>query len=238
MNSLLEGSTLSGAVGLLALALIPVALVTLTSFAKISVVFSALRNALGAPDVPSATVITALALALSVYVMAPVFEKAQLASASSVLQGGARSPEGALRQTPARSGLDVLLAGGPARFDLGALLAGVSEPLRGFLARNAGQSETKLLVDLAKERGEVATGEDLRVLWASFAITELKRAFQLGFFVFLPFLILDLVVAQILLALGMHGLTPSSVALPFKLLLFVSVDGFMLVSRALILGYA
>ncbi len=207
MNALLDGSTLSGALGLVALALIPVALVTLTSFAKISVVFSALRNALGAPDVPSATVITALSLALSVYVMAPVFEPAQL-------------PKGAQGA------------------DLSALFTSVTEPLRGFLARNAGEAETQLLVDLAKERGELAARDDLRVLWASFAITELKRAFQLGFFVFLPFLILDLVIAQILLALGMHGLTPSAVALPFKLLLFVSVDGFLLVSRALILGYA
>lgn len=213
MSPLLEGSTLSGALGLVALALVPVALVTLTSFAKISVVFSALRNALGAPDVPSATVITALALALSVYVMAPVVESAQLGKAPA--PGAHAEP----------------------RADLGTLFASIGEPLRGFLKRNAGQSETKLFVDLAKERGEVASADDLRVLWASFAITELKRAFQLGFFVFLPFLILDLVVAQILLALGMHGLTPSSVALPFKLLLFVSVDGFMLVSRALILGY-
>lgn len=221
MNSLLEGSTLSGALGLVALALVPVALVTLTSFAKISVVFSALRNALGAPDVPSATVITALALSLSVYVMAPVVEKAQLG-----------------KGPPVPGSHTDLRAGVGASTDLSTLFASIAEPLRGFLARNAGPSETKLLMELAKERGEVASADDLRVLWASFAITELKRAFQLGFFVFLPFLILDLVVAQILLALGMHGLTPSSVALPFKLLLFVSVDGFMLVSRALILGYA
>ncbi|MFT3923589.1 MAG: flagellar type III secretion system pore protein FliP [Myxococcales bacterium] len=207
MNSLLEAGSLSGALGLVALALIPVALVTLTSFAKISVVFSALRNALGTPDVPSGTVITALALALSVYVMAPVVERIEV---------------------------DKLTA----QSDLSALFARASEPLRSFLARNAGERETKLFVDLAKERGEVATASDLRVLWASFAITELKRAFQLGFFVFLPFLVLDLVVAQILLTLGMNGLTPSAVALPFKLLLFVSVDGFLLVSRALILGYA
>jgi type III secretion protein R len=209
MKELLEGPALGGAVGLAALAVLPIALVTLTSFAKITVVFSALRNAIGAPDVPSSTVVSALALALSVHVMAPVVER--------VAQVGS----------------------GPAKLaELPALIAGVKEPVRAFLARNAGKAETALFVDLARERGEQVSQDDFRVIWPSFAITELKRALQLGFFVFLPFLVLDLVVAQILLALGMHGLTPSAVALPFKLLLFVSVDGFLLVSRALVLGYA
>jgi type III secretion protein R len=209
MNALFEGSALSSAVGLVALALLPLALITVTSFAKMSVVFSALRNALGTPDVPSASVIMALSLALSVYVMAPLAEKVSLPAST-----------------------------GPSAAAVGPWLAGVAEPLRGFLARNAGSAETKLFVDLAVQRGEQASADEFRVLWASFAITELKRAFQLGFFVFLPFLVLDLVVAQVLLALGMHGLSPTAVALPFKLLLFVSVDGFVLLSRALILGYA
>jgi type III secretion protein R len=207
---LFGGSSLSAALGLLALALVPLALVTLTSFAKIAVVFSALRNALGAPDVPSASVITALALALTVFVMAPVTDsisaklaQAQVSSASlPVVLGAAR------------------------------------EPLAAFLSKNAGKAETELFVSLARERGESAQPSDLRVAWASFAITELKRAFQLGFFVFLPFLVLDFVIANVLLALGLHGLTPSAVALPFKLLLFVAVDGLLLLSRALILGYA
>lgn len=209
MNQLFEGTSLSAAVGLLALALVPLSLMTLTAFAKIAVVFSALRNALGAPDVPSSSIITALALALSVYVMAPVAEQV-----TARLPAGARAPS-----------------------DVGALITAAREPLLGFLARNAGAREKELLVELARERGSEASEGDFSVLWASFAITELKRAFQLGFFMFLPFLVLDLVVAHVLLALGMHGLTPSAVALPFKLILFVSVDGFLLVSRALILGY-
>ncbi len=207
MNSLLEGPSLASALGLMALALIPLALVTLTSFAKISVVFSALRNALGAQDIPSSSILTALSFALSLFVMAPILDHITLKSA----------PNAAL--------------------DMAAMVESVREPMRSFLVRNAGKGETELFVSLSKERGESLDATDFRVLWASFAITELKRAFQLAFFVFLPFLILDLVVAQLLLALGLHGLTPSAVALPFKLLLFVSADGFALISRALVLGY-
>ncbi len=207
MNDLLSGSSASAALLLAALALLPLALVTLTSFAKIAVVLSALRNALGAPDVPSGAVVTALALALSVYVMAPVFERAEAGAVRAEAQGVA------------------------------ALLGAVREPLRGFLAKHAGAEEKAMFVDLAKEQGRAQQPGDLAVLWPSFALSEMKRAFQLGFYLYLPFLVLDLVVAQVLLALGISGLDPQRVALPFKLLLFVSVNGFVLLARALVLAY-
>ncbi|MET0344309.1 MAG: flagellar type III secretion system pore protein FliP [Polyangiales bacterium] len=207
--SAIGAGSLSAALGVVALALVPLALVTLTSFAKISVVFSALRNALGAPDVPSAAIVGALALALSVYVMAPVAEAVEAQSRA------AREPEA-----------------------IGSLLDAAREPLRGFLAAHAGEAETALLVELGARRATPARADDLSVLWASFALSELKEAFELGFFVYLPFLVLDLLVGYVLLALGVHGLSPSAVALPFKLLLFVAADGFVLVSRALLLGYA
>lgn len=207
--SALEAGSLSAALGVVALALIPLALVTLTSFAKISVVFSALRNALGAPDVPSAAIVAALALALSVYVMAPVAE------AIEAQRQLAREPE-----------------------SLAGLLEAARDPLRGFLAAHAGEAETRLLVELGADRPTPARADDLSVLWASFALSELKGAFELGFFVYLPFLVLDLLVGYVLLALGVHGLSPGAVALPFKLLLFVAADGFVMVSRALLLGYA
>jgi type III secretion protein R len=192
---------------LAALALLPLALITLTSFAKIAVVLSALRNALGAPDVPSGAVVTALALALSVYVMAPVLESAEGQASKAQDQGVA------------------------------SLLSAAREPLRTFLSRHAGDGEKSMFVELAKEQGRSAAANDLSVLWPSFALSEMKRAFQLGFYLFLPFLVLDLVVAQVLLALGVSGLDPQRVALPFKLLLFVSVNGFMLLARALVLAY-
>ncbi len=211
MNDLFAGAPLSAALGLAALALLPLLLMSITSFAKIAVVLSILKNALGASDIPSTAIVTALALALSVFVMAPVATDIQ-----------------------AR----LLAAGGSSKLSAEGVLAATSEPVRSFLVKNAGDRETQLFVDIAKEKKLTMAKTDLPVLWPSFAITELKRAFQIGFLVFLPFLVVDLIVASVLLAMGLNGLTPTAVALPFKILLFVSVDGFMLLSRALILGYA
>jgi type III secretion protein R len=207
MPDLASGSSLSAALGLVALALVPLALMTLTSFAKIAVVFSALRNALGGQDVPSSAIVTALALALSVYAMGPV--------ANAIAERTEQLP--------------------PARRDtVAGLLESAREPVRAFLSKHAGSAETKMLVELSPA---TRAADDLSVLWASFALNELKEAFQLAFFVYLPFLALDLIVANALLALGASGFTPTLVALPFKLLLFVAADGFLLVSRALLLGY-
>ncbi|MCA9582321.1 MAG: EscR/YscR/HrcR family type III secretion system export apparatus protein, partial [Myxococcales bacterium] len=116
------------------------------------------------------------------------------------------------------------------------------EPLRQFLRRNAGPRETSLFYDLAlrsrppDQRDKVAA-DDLLILLPAFLITELAEAFQIGFLVFLPFLVIDMVVANVLLALGMHMLSPTTVSLPFKLLLFVLVEGWYLLSKALVLGY-
>ncbi len=207
MPDLAGASSLSAALGLVALALVPLALMTLTSFAKIAVVFSALRNALGGQDVPSSALVTALALALSVYAMGPVV--------SAIAANTERLPA-ARRDT------------------VSGLLEAGRAPLHDFLAKHAGSAETKMLVELAPD---TRTADDLSVLWASFALNELKEAFQLAFFVYLPFLALDLIVANALLALGTSGFSPALVALPFKLMLFVAADGFLLVSRALLLGY-
>jgi type III secretion protein R len=205
---LTQATSLSAVLALVALALVPLALMTLTSFAKAAVVLAALRNALGAPDLPSGAVVTALALALSVYVMAPL---------AAEIEAG--------------------LPPGKAEPSLGTALSVAREPVRAFLVRNAGPKERAMFVELSRARGQEVRGDELSLLWASFALHELKQAFYLSFFVYLPFLVLDLVVASALLSLGLTGLTPQAVALPFKLLLFASVDGFALVSRALVLGY-
>ncbi|MDB4975052.1 MAG: Flagellar biosynthesis protein FliP [Myxococcaceae bacterium] len=210
MSGLAAGSSISAALGLVLLALVPLALMTLTSFAKIAVVFSALRNAIGASDVPSSAVVTALALALSVYAMGPV---------ADAISARAAALDPKLRDT------------------IPGLLEAAREPARAFLKRHAGAAETRMLVDLGKDQGTPRSADDLSVVWASFALTELKEAFELGFFVYLPFLVLDLLVGHALLALGVVGLSPALVALPFKLLLFVAADGFLLVTRALLLSY-
>lgn len=207
-----------------ALTLLPFLFMTTTSFVKIAVVFSILRNALGTGQVPSGTVITALAAILTLYVMAPV--GAQIAE-----EAGPAAE--AIDPSDPLADVEALTA---------AIDAGVT-PLKAFLERNAGERERALFLALARDarpddqRDDVAA-DDLLVLLPSFLITELSEAFQIGFLVFLPFLIVDLVVSNVLMSLGMHMLNPTQVSLPFKLLLFVLVDGWYLLARALIVGYS
>jgi len=208
------------------LAVVPAALVTLTSFLKISIVLSVARSALGAPQVPPNTAVTGLALVLTALVMGPVAERT-LASA---------------RPLPGEHGVDGALAA----------LARGGEPLRAFLARFARADDRATFADVARRLGaasaaaggargapaEAPPDDGFAVLAPAFVVSELRRAFVLGFLVFVPFLAVDLVVSNVLLALGLTQLSPTSVALPFKLLLFVAVDGWKLLARALALSYA
>jgi type III secretion protein R len=129
--------------------------------------------------------------------------------------------------------------------DVDRLLRAASEmkaPLADFLRRHAHAADVRLFVDLARrgrpadQRDAVRPGDPL-VLLPAFVVTELTEAFEIGFLVFLPFLVVELVVANLLLALGMHMLSPTAVSMPFKLLLFVLVDGWALLARGLVLGY-
>jgi flagellar biosynthesis protein FliP len=198
------------------LALAPAALVMLTSFLKIVVVLSIARSALGAPQVPPSTAVTGLALGLSLLVMAPVAERAAALGA----------------ERPGEAGL----AGASARLERAAA------PLREFLARFARPDDRATFLEVAQRLraggGAPPAADDLAVLTPAFVVSELRRAFTLGFVVFLPFLAVDLVVANVLLSLGLTQLSPTSAALPFKLLLFVAVDGWRLLARALALSYA
>jgi type III secretion protein R len=206
---------------LVALSLVPLLLMTATSFVKLAVVLSLIRNALGAPEVPSSAIITALAAILSAYVMAPV--AAEIAPVWA--------------QASARIDWNDPLAGESRGAVLQALGAS-KPPLAKFLARNAGQAERGLFERLARRAGAIApSAEDLTVLLPAFLITELKEAFQVGLLVLLPFVVIDLVMTSVLLSLGMSLLPPTAVALPFKLLLFVLVDGWYVLSEALIASY-
>jgi type III secretion protein R len=195
--------------------LAPVALVTLTAFLKISVVLSVLRHALGSPQLPPNTVITGLSLLLTFAVMAPVAERALSA---------ARAP------APGH-GIEASL--------LRAQRA--AEPLRVFLRRHARAEDRETFADVARRvgagGGAPASGDDFAVLAPAFVVSELRRAFTIGFLVFVPFLVVDLLVANVLLALGLTQLSPTTLALPFKLLLFVGVDGWRLLARSLALSY-
>lgn len=214
--------TASAVLTLVALSVLPLLLMTATSFVKLAVVFSLLRNALGAPDVPSGAIVTVLAAILSLYVMAPV--------ATAIAPRVTAHAEAIDLEAP--------FAGASRSALLAAFEAGKA-PLVAFLSRNAGGAERALFVRLGQRAQPLVLGEaDLLVALPAFLITELKEAFQIGLLVLLPFVVIDLVVANVLLALGMSTLAPSAVALPFKLLLFVLVDGWYVLSEALVRGYA
>lgn len=207
------------------LSLLPFLLVMSTSFVKIAVVLSIVKNAIGSPQVPPTPVVTGLALLLSLFVMAPVGQDIY-AAVEPVLYQGPGKPVGAGESQGA-----MVLA-----------LTRAREPLRAFLAKHAHERDRAMFADLARrlrrpEEGASITDSDLLVLTPAFVTSELKEAFSIGFLLFIPFLIVDVVVANVLLSLGMHMLSPPTISLPFKLLLFVLVDGWALLARGLVLGY-
>jgi type III secretion protein R len=268
------------------LALAPFVLVMLTSFVKMSVVLSILRNALGTQNVPPNQVITGLAFVLTFFVMTPVV-KQMYKDAGSIA-----GTKDMISEASVRSVFDAIGRG--------------KEPLRRFLIKHAHNEDRLLFVELARRldessqtphpQGSVAPAtpspststvppavpatttntvsasgsggaqlsslptpnasasqpappppvaeedsplskDDFQVIIPAFVTSQLKEAFQIGFLIFLPFIIIDMVVANILLAMGMSMLSPSVVSLPFKLLLFVLVDGWFLIVRGLVLSY-
>lgn len=206
------------------LTLLPAVLLSMTSFVKLSVVLSLLRNALGVGNVPSTLVISLWALLLSLHVMGPVFDQV-VARGTSFVQGSPEQVEWMHRPLSMR--------GWGAWSDFG---AAVAPPVRGFLLRHAGQRELALFRELALERSGADPG-GFAVLLPAFLITELSEALSIGFMLFLPFLVVDLLVTIVLTALGVTGLSTAVVALPFKLVLFVVADGFYVLSKALVAGY-
>jgi type III secretion protein R len=206
-------------VALALVSLLPFVFMSLTSFLKISTVLQIVRGAIGAQNVPSGTVIMALAGALSVLAMAPL--------GATIVARAAPLFDGKTLETSA------LVSG---------LMEATRDPLRDFLAKNASERERVRFFEVARmarppaDRAAVAR-EDFVVLIPAFVTSELYLAFALGFAIYLPFLIIDLVVANVLLALGMQMLSPTQVSLPFKLLLFVAIDGWALLSQALVSGY-
>jgi len=207
-------------VALVIVSLAPFVFMTLTAFLKISTVLHIVRGAIGAQNIPSNTVVMALAGALTLIAMAPV---------------GTRIMDRAAPVLASTASDTAVLARG--------FIDAAREPIRSFLGANASPTERDRFYEVARaarpeeERDDVGR-DDLVVLIPAFMITELTEAFALGFLLYLPFLVIDLVVANVLLALGMQMLSPTQVSLPFKLLLFVAIDGWGLLARALVTGYA
>ena len=209
-----------------ALSLIPFALLMVTSFVRISVVLSILRSAIGTPSVPPTQVLTGLSLILTIAVMAPTAQR--MYDAMKPALGLAAGADVASAET------------------LGALGTAADrgkEPLRDFILKHTDPRDRAsfLAVTLkmrAPEERAAVTDRDFGVIVPAFVTSELRRAFQIGFLLFIPFLVVDMVIANLLLALGMHMLSPTTVSLPFKLLLFVIADGWTLVIRGLLQSYA
>lgn len=207
------------------LALVPILLIMMTSFIKITVVLALVRNALGTQQIPPNQVITGLAIILTIYIMSPIGMEVY------------RSAQGLIDQTStegffSQASISIVMEG----------LKKGEEPIRGFLVKHASEKDRSLFYNLAKkmrkaEDRDQVKDNDFLILIPSFVVSELARAFQIGFIIFLPFLVIDMVVANVLLSLGMFQLSPVTVSLPFKLLLFVLVDGWYLIAKGLVLGY-
>ncbi|MEO7245537.1 MAG: type III secretion system export apparatus subunit SctR [Rubrivivax sp.] len=199
------------------LALAPFVVVMVTSFTKLVVVLSLLRNALGLQQVPPNVVLNGLALVLSVYVMYPVGLEM-----SAKLQGISdlgSSTQGLLKAADA-----------------------TKEPLREFLIRNSKPVERAFFLRTAQKglpapQAAALSERDFLVVVPAFTVSELSVAFEIGFLIFLPFLVIDLVISNILMAMGMMMLSPTTVSMPFKLLLFVLIDGWVKLTHGLILTY-
>jgi flagellar biosynthetic protein FliP len=194
-----------------AISLIPALLFTVTGFARILIVLGFIRSGLGTPTAPPNQVLVGIALFLTLFVMSPTLKEIK-AEAYDPLQKGAISQEAAFKRAEA--------------------------PLREFMFNQTREKDLALFVKLGKV-SDVKTRRDVptHVLIPAFIISELKTAFQIGFLIFLPFLIIDLVVSSTLMAMGMMMLPPVFISLPFKILLFVLVDGWNLVTGSLVQSF-
>jgi flagellar biosynthetic protein FliP len=193
------------------LSLAPSILILATSFTRIVIVLSMLRSAIGIQAVPPNQVIIGLSLILTFFIMAPVYRQMDEAAIQPFLA----------EQIDQETAMDR-----------------VEKPIREFMFGQTREKDIQLFLDLGNET-QPATLDDIPTLtlFPAFVISELRTAFTMGFVIYLPFLVIDLVVSSILLSMGMMMLPPSLVSLPFKLLLFVMVDGWYLIVRSLVLSF-
>ncbi len=193
------------------LSLAPAILVLMTSFTRIVVVLSFVRNALGTQQLPPTQVIIGLSLFLTYFVMAPTFTQ---------LNAEALQPYMANEITQEQA------------------FENAEQPLRNFMFHQTREKDLELFVSMAKiERPQTYSDIPTHVLIPSFVISELKTAFQMGFAIFIPFMIIDMIVASTLMSMGMMMMPPMMISLPFKIILFVLVDGWSLVVKSLVTSF-
>ncbi len=193
------------------LSLAPSILIMVTSFTRIVVVLSLLRTAIGVQQSPPNAVVVSLALFLTSFIMMPVFQESYNKGVVPLIEK---------------------------KIELSEAFTKSVEPFKMFMLRHVREKDLRLFFDLAKvEHPEKPGDVELRILIPSFVISELRRAFEIGFLLFVPFIIIDLVVASVLMAMGMMMLPPIMISLPFKLIFFVLVDGWHLVSGSLVQSF-
>lgn len=210
--------------------LVPFFALAVTSFLKLSVVLSIFRNALGAQQVPSGAVVGLLAFVLTVHVMAPVGRETLQIVEQKMGKDATKT------ESKVDPQVDQI---GELRWMIN-LAAQASVPLEKFLRKHSGKRERVFFAEHTEASEDVdldVKGESFTSLIPAFVLSELRSAFMMGFVIYLPFLIVDLVVINVLMALGMMMVSPVTVSLPLKLLLFVLCDGWFLLSRGLILSY-
>jgi flagellar biosynthetic protein FliP len=193
------------------LTFVPAALVIMTSFTRIAIVFHFLRQALGTQEMPSNQMLIGLTLFLTVFIMAPVGERIHELAVAPAVAGKISVAEALERGAP---------------------------PLRTFMLKQTREADLALFVELGR-LPRPASPEDLpmRVVIPAYAISELKTGFQMGFFLFVPFLLIDLIVSTTLMSMGMLQLPPAMISLPFKILLFVMIDGWNLLVSSLVRSF-
>ena len=191
---------------------LPAILVTMTSFTRIAIVFHFLRQALGTQEMPGNQILVGLALFLTIFIMAPVGARINELAVAPVMAGQISVNEGIQRGAP---------------------------PLRDFMLKQTRENDLKLFLEMSKAPKPKSKDElPMTVVIPAYVISELKTGFQMGFFLFVPFLLIDLVVSTTLLSMGMLQLPPAMISLPFKVLLFVMIDGWNLVVGSIVRSFA
>jgi flagellar biosynthetic protein FliP len=194
------------------LSFLPAVLVTMTAFTRITIVFHFLRQALGTQEMPSNQILIGLALFLTMFIMAPVGARINEVAVGPAMNGEITMTEALARGAP---------------------------PLRDFMLRQTREADLALFIELSKQPKPASAAElPMTVVVPAYVISELKTGFQMGFFLFVPFLLIDLVVSTTLLSMGMLQLPPAMVSLPFKVLLFVMIDGWNLVVGSIVRSFA
>ena len=189
------------------LSLAPSIVIMMTSFTRLVVVFSITRSALATNATPPNMVLIALALFMTVFIMSPTFEKSWNDGIKPIIDEKIEMVEG---------------------------LEKASLPLKEFMVKNTREKDLQLFSDLAKEKPKDIKEASLKITIPAFMISELRRAFEIGFLIYVPFLIIDMVIASVLMSMGMMMLPPSVLSLPFKIIFFVMIDGWHMLSGSLI----